>query len=331
MTSLNSHLQAACLPAELLKQFLQTIYRIRVFEQRGIQLYRQGLIRGYFHPYLGEEAIATGVCAALRKGEDYIASTHRGHGHCIAWGAELGPMLAELMGRQGGYCRGRGGSMHIADVTRGNLGANGIVGATIPLALGAALGISLRGEDKVAVAFTSDGGTCNGVFGEGLNLAGAWTAPLILVIENNQYAVSTPISQSTAQPELYRHGQGLGIESYRIDGNDVAEVYDCASKAAERCRTGHGPIVIEAVTYRHGGHHVNDPGQYMPRETLDYYLAKDPLTVCQKHLLATGGATEEDCHRIMAEIEREYEEALQWAMASPEPSVADFLKEVEAL
>ena len=316
---------------EFLAGLFKTIYTIRVFEKRGIQLYRQGLIRGYFHPYLGEEAIATGLCAALRKGEDYIASTHRGHGHCIAYGAELAPMLAELMGRSGGYCRGRGGSMHIADVTTGNLGANGIVGATIPLALGAALAISIRGEDRVAVAFSSDGGTCNGVFGEGLNLAGAWKAPLILIVENNQYAVSTPITASTAEPELWKRGPGMGIESYRVDGNNVLEVYEHTLKAAEHCRAGEGPVLIEALTYRHGGHHVNDPGLYMPKDKLEYYMSIDPLTVSRGFLKDIGGADDAECDAIMAEVEEQYEEALEGAMASPEPSVEEFLKEVEAL
>ncbi len=177
---------------EFLLQLYRTLYTIRAFEAQGIRLYRQGLIRGYFHPYTGEEAIATGVCAALTD-RDYIISTHRGHGHCIARGADLRCMVAELLGRKAGCCLGLGGSMHIADLSRGNLGANGVVGANIPLGVGAALAAKLRGEDRVSVIFTSDGAANHGVFFEALNLAAIWNLPAIVVIENNQYAVSTPI------------------------------------------------------------------------------------------------------------------------------------------
>jgi TPP-dependent pyruvate/acetoin dehydrogenase alpha subunit len=187
---------------EFLEKIFRTAYRIRVFETEGIKLYRQGLIRGYFHPYLGQEGIATGVCAALREG-DYIASTHRGHGHCIAWGADVKRMVAELLQKETGYCRGYGGSMHIADIGKGNLGANGIVGAGTPLGVGAALAAQIRGSDAVTVTFTTDGASNNGTFLESLNLAAIWNLSFILVIENNQYAVldadrrgrrATPIS-----------------------------------------------------------------------------------------------------------------------------------------
>ena len=204
---------------ELLEKIFRTAYRIRVFETEGIKLYRQGLIRGYFHPYLGQEGIATGVCAALKEG-DYIASTHRGHGHCIAWGADIKRMVAELLQKETGYCRGYGGSMHIADIAAGNLGANGIVGAGTPLGVGAALANQIRGSDAVTVTFTTDGASNNGTFLESLNLAAIWNLNFILVIENNQYAVSTKIEESTREVDLYKRGLSIGVESHQIDGND---------------------------------------------------------------------------------------------------------------
>jgi len=315
------------------EQFLaglyRTMYTIRLFEERCIKLYRQGAIRGYLHPYLGEEAIATGVCAALRT-QDYIASTHRGHGHCIARGGRLPRMFAEITGREAGYCRGRGGSMHIADLSTGNLGANGIVGAGVPIGVGAALGAWIRGEDRIAAVFTSDGAVNNGTFGEGLNLAAALRLPFILVVENNQYAVSTPIEQSTAEPELFRRGIGYGVHSERVDGNDVLAVYERALAAIGACRQGSGPVLIEAVTYRHSGHHVNDPGLYMPQDRLDYYKAIDPVQIGRKHLAEKGRMAEEDVTRIEQEVAREIEEAVEYALNCPEPSVERFLQEMEA-
>jgi TPP-dependent pyruvate/acetoin dehydrogenase alpha subunit len=314
------------------RQFLtglyRTMYTIRVFETRCIKLYRQGIIHGYLHPYLGEEAIATGVCAALRP-QDYITSTHRGHGHCIARGGQLKPMMAEITGREAGYCRGRGGSMHIADLSTGNLGANGIVGAGVPIGVGAAMGAWIRGEDRVAAVFTSDGAANNGVFAEGLNLAASLRLPFILVVENNQYAVSTPIEQSTAQPELFRRGLGYGVNSERVDGNDVLTVYAKTVEAIELCQRGGGPVLIEAVTYRHGGHHVNDPGQYMPKDRLEHYLSRDPLLLGRAHLLEAGG-TAEDVAEIESHMEREMDEAIEFALNCPQSSVEAFLEEVRA-
>ncbi|MDY6913179.1 MAG: thiamine pyrophosphate-dependent dehydrogenase E1 component subunit alpha [Planctomycetota bacterium] len=313
---------------ETLTKMYRTLYAIRTFETRCIKLYRQGLIRGYFHPYLGEEAIATGVCAALEE-RDYIVSTHRGHGHCIARGAEIKKMLAELLGKAAGYCNGRGGSMHIADFSTNNLGANGIVGAGIPLGVGAALGAKIRGEDRVAAIFFSDGAANNGVFAEAMNLAAIWDLAVILVLENNHYAVSTPIEQVSRSADLYKRGLGYGVESFAVDGNDILEVYQKTAAAAAKCRDGKGPILMEAKTYRHTGHHVNDPGQYMPKETLDYYKSKDPVKIGRNYLLKEAKASPEEVKRIEAAVEQELEEAVQFAVDSPAPSVEEFLLEVE--
>jgi len=311
---------------ELLAMMYRQIFMIRTFETRCIKLYRSGAIRGYFHPYLGEEAIATGVCAALRK-EDYIVSTHRGHGHCIAKGASVDRMVAELLGKETGYCRGLGGSMHIADVATGNLGANGIVGGGIAMGVGSALGASIRGEDRVTAIFFSDGATSNGVFGESLNLAAIWNLPVIFVIENNDYAASTPLEISTRDCDLYKRAAAYCVTATQVDGNDVLVVYEEAEKTVSQCRAGKGPVVIECKTYRHQGHHVNDPGSYMPSEKLEYYKKQhDPLDIARRYLLEK---TEEAKVKAIEEsVLKEIEEAVAFAEASPEPDVQEFLADV---
>lgn len=314
---------------KFLAKLYKTLYTIRVFESECIKLYRQGLIRGYFHPYTGEEAIAVGVCTALNN-RDYITSTHRGHGHCIAKGARLDRMVAELLGKKTGYCAGYGGSMHIADLSKGNLGANAIVGANIPMGVGAALGVTLRGEDRVTAVFTTDGATNNGVFMESLNLAAIWNVPMILVVENNQYAVSTPIEQATREPDLYKRGLGIGVESFAVDGNDVLQVYEKTRESAQRCRDGKGPILIEAKTYRHGGHHVNDPGLYLPKDKLEHYKSHDPILIGRKYLMQKGKASKKEVEAIHAAVEKEMAEAIAFATESPDPSMAEFLEMVEA-
>jgi len=313
---------------EFFEQLYRTLYTIRVFETECIKLYRQGLIIGYFHPYLGEEAIATGVCAALRQ-DDYIVSTHRGHGHCIARGGELKKMIAEVLGREAGYCRGRGGSMHIANVNIGNIGANGIVGGGIPIGVGAGLGIHIRGGDQVVVIFFSDGACNNGVFAESLNLAAIWDLPVIFLLENNQYAVSSPIEEMSRIPNLYRRAEAYGVPAYQVDGNDVLAVYEKTKEAIEACRKSKGPVMIEAETYRQGGHHVNDPGLYMPKDKLEYYKSKDPVDIGRKYLLEKTECTEQEAAVIEQKVQKEMEEAIEFAKNSPEPSVEKFLEEVE--
>lgn len=304
------------------------MYKIRNFEEQAIKLYRDGHIRGYFHPYLGEEAIATGVCAAM-DGKDYITSTHRGHGHCLAWGADLKIMFAELLGKENGYCKGLGGSMHIADYTKNNLGANGIVGSGVPIAVGAALGISIRGEKRMVSTFVSDGGSNIGSFLESLNLAAAWKLPVLFVIENNQYAVSTPIEKSTGEAELYKRGTGFGVESVRINGNDILEVYNTAKSFIDRCRSGEGPFLLECLTFRQTGHHINDPGLYMPKEKVDYYKQNDPLLIGKKYLIESAKVTEEEISEIENQILEEIKTAVEFAVNSPEMSAENFLKLVE--
>lgn len=308
---------------EFLEKIFRTAYKIRVFETEGIKLYRQGLIRGYFHPYLGQEGIATGVCSALKEG-DYIASTHRGHGHCIAWGADVKRMVAELLQKDTGYCRGYGGSMHIADIKTGNLGANGIVGAGTPLGVGAALACQIRGSDAVTVTFTTDGASNNGTFLESLNLAAIWNLNFILVIENNQYAVSTKIEESTRETDLYKRGLAIGVESHQVDGNDPLAVYEMTARAAETCRAGKGPVLIEAKTFRHMGHHVNDPGKYMPEDKLAYYKERDPVDRARAALREMSDVDEATITAIEAEIAAEFEEAVTFSKNSGEVTPESF-------
>lgn len=317
------------LSKDLLSRMYRNLYAIRTFESECIKLYRKGLIRGYFHPYLGEEAIAAGVCAAMRQ-QDFLTSTHRGHGHAIARGADIKNMVAELLGKETGYCHGLGGSMHIADIeVGGNMGANGIVGAGIPHGVGAALGARIRGDnDVVTVVFTSDGATLGGVFAESLNLAGIWNLPVIFIIENNQYAVDAQIQKMSASKELYEKAIGLGIRGLKVDGNDVVKVYNETKDAIEYGLTGNGPVMIECETYRHAGHHVNDPGTYMPQEKLEFYKSKDPVEIGRKYLLEV--ASEDELKAIETEVEKNMAEAIEFAQNSPEPDLDAFLAKIEA-
>ncbi|BDU38314.1 putative PYRUVATE DEHYDROGENASE E1 COMPONENT,ALPHA SUBUNIT [Vibrio nigripulchritudo SFn27] len=315
--------------SETLKKIFTSCYKTRLFETEGIRLYRQGHVRGYFHPYLGQEGIAAGACAAADQSIDFIASTHRGHGHCISWGADVKRMLSELLQKKEGYCKGYGGSMHIADIQSNNLGANGIVGAGTPIGVGSALANQVKDSDAVTIVFTSDGGVNNGTFLEALNLAAIWNLNVVLIIENNQYAVSTPIEESTRQTELYRRGESIGVPSYLVDGNDPLAVYERVSEACDLCRAGKGPVLIEAKTYRHSGHHVNDPGTYMPENKLQYYKDRDPVISARDNLRTLGGYTEEQVTALEEQIESELEEALAFALAGTQVSVEEFKQAIE--
>lgn len=315
-------------PREFLTKLYTTLFTIRSFETACVRLYRQGLIVGYFHPYLGEEAIATGVCAALHD-DDYIASTHRGHGHCIAHGGHLKQMAAEVLGRVTGYCGGRGGSMHIADLATGNIGANGIVGGGIPIGTGAGLGIKIRGTDQVSVVFFSDGACNNGVFSESLNLAAIYDLPVVFLLENNQYAVSSAVEDMSRIPDLHARGEGYGVTSCLVDGNDVLAVYESACNAVDACRHGKGPVLLEAKTYRSSGHHVNDPGAYMPEDRLEHYRAHDPVAIGRSYLIEHSSCSEQDVDAIETQVQELMTEAIEFAKNSTEPSLEEFLEEIE--
>jgi TPP-dependent pyruvate/acetoin dehydrogenase alpha subunit len=308
---------------QLLLSMYRNIFTTRQFELKCIELYRLGLIRGYLHPYLGEEAVAAGACAAIER-DDYIVSTHRGHGHCISKGADLNRMMAEITGKATGYCRGRGGSMHISSRLDNNLGANGVVGAGIPIAAGAAMGIKVRGSRQVVLAFFSDGASNNGVFAESLNMAGVFQLPVIFILENNHYAVSTPIECSTGCCDLAGRGPAYGVPGITVDGNDAVAMYVETKKAVDRARRGEGPTLIEAKTYRHGGHHVNDPGLYMDQKKLAEWKARDPLGLMRQTINDA-----EKTAAIEKHVNEEIEAAVAFAKNSPEPSVGEFLAGIE--
>jgi acetoin:2,6-dichlorophenolindophenol oxidoreductase subunit alpha len=313
---------------QLLASMYETAATIRRFEQRAIEQYRLGNIRGYLHPYLGEEGIAVGAIAAIEP-EDYIVSTHRGHGHAIAKGHEPKRMMAELFGKETGYCRGRGGSMHVASRSIRNLGANGIVAGGLGIADGAAMAIKQRGGTDIVVAFCSDGSSAIGMWHESLNLAAIWDLPVIFVLENNQYAVSTPIRDSARVEHLSSRAAGYGIPGVTVDGNDAVVVYGAMQEPIRRARAGEGPSLVECMTFRHGGHHVNDPGLYLPADQLERWKARDPLILLRERL-ARAGVDGPTVDAIDERVEQVMEEAVQFATESPSPSVDAFLAEVAA-
>ena len=316
--------------AETLQDLYVTMRRIRAFEDKTADLFEEGVVKGTAHSYKGEEAIAAGVCEALRD-DDIIASYHRGHGHCIAKGARIDRMMAELMGRQTGYCQGLGGSMHIADMELNIMGANGIVGAAMPLATGAGLAAKLQGTDRVAVAFFGDGASNQGVFHESLNLAAVWKLPVIFVCENNQYALSTSYRNTTSVSQVANRAASYEIPGITVDGNDGVEVYLMLREAVERARAGEGPTLIEAMTYRHGQHslrvNLRDP---RPEEELESWLDRDPIARMEKRLTGEGGFTDEQLSETGRAVEEELETAVSYGRDSPEPPVQVMLDAVYA-
>lgn len=311
---------SAQLSAETLLKLFETMLRIRRFEEKATELFKKGSIKGTAHSYAGQEAIAAGTCLNLTE-VDYIGSYHRGHGHCIAKGARLDRMLAELMGKVTGYCRGLGGSMHVADLERNILGANGIVGATMPLGVGSALATRYLGTKAVTVAFFGDGGANQGVFHESLNLAAIWKLPLVFVCENNQYALNTQFSKTTSVPRIAMRSVAYGVPGHTIDGNDAIEVYRVVGEAIERARAGHGPSLIEAMTWRWGPHSMR-ANLREPRtdEEMEAWKARDPLIRLEEQMLA-GKIRRESIESLRGRIEEEIEAAVEFAAHSAEPEL----------
>ena len=316
--------------AETLRDLYVTMRRIRAFEDKTADLFQEGVVKGTAHSYKGEEAIAAGVCATLRD-DDIIASYHRGHGHCIAKGARIDRMMAELMGRQTGYCQGLGGSMHIADMELNIMGANGIVGAAMPLATGAGLAAKLQGTDQVAVAFFGDGASNQGVFHESLNLAAVWKLPVIFVCENNQYALSTSYRNTTAVSQVSNRAASYEIPGITVDGNDGVEVYLVLREAVDRARAGEGPTLIEAMTYRHGQHslrvNLRDP---RPEDEIQFWMDRDPIARMEKRLTTEGGFSAEQFDETTQAVDEEIETAVTFGRESPEPQVQVMLDAVYA-
>jgi 2-oxoisovalerate dehydrogenase E1 component len=309
------------LGTETLERLYQTMVRIRRFDERTVELFNEGLVKGTAHSYVGQEAVATAACAHLTDA-DSVISNHRGHGHCIAKGARIDLMMAELMGRETGYCGGLGGSMHIAALDLNILGANGIVAAGVPIGAGAALANRLRGTDRVVVSFFGDGGANQGVVHETMNLAAVWRLPLVFVCENNKYALSTDQARTTAGGGAAARAAGYGIPGERVDGNDVLAVYEAVGRAVARARAGEGPSVIEAVTYRWGGHSMraNLPEYRTKQEELEW-MEKDPIARVERLLRDERGVSDVRLKELRERVEGEMAAAVAYGVESPEPTV----------
>jgi pyruvate dehydrogenase E1 component alpha subunit len=314
------------------KEKMVKIYRkmleIRLFEEKVFELYGQNLVPGTIHLYAGEEAVAVGVCENLRK-DDYIVSTHRGHGHCLAKGASLDRTMAEIMGKETGYCKGKGGSMHIADFSVGMLGATAVVGAGIPIATGAGLSIKLRKTDQVVACFFGDGASNQGTFHEGINMAAIWKLPVLYVCENNLYAMGTRQTQVMVMRDVAKRAEAYGIPGTTVDGNDALAVYKAAQEAVERARSGEGPTLIECKTYRQKGHSRWDPAAYRPKEEVEDWLKRDPIRRMKKHLL-DAILSEVEAKGIEKELEDAVEGAVKFAVGSPYPKPEEALEDVYA-
>ena len=315
-------------PQRLVAMYRQMLI-IRRFEERSLELYKEGRIPGTIHPYVGEEAMAVGVCAALRT-DDFITSTHRGHGHCIAKGGDVKPMMAELMARETGYCKGKGGSMHVAAMELGILGANGIVGGGLTIAVGAGLSARVRGTDQVTACFFGDGASNQGVFHEAMNMAAIWKLPVLFVCENNQYAISTPVTYSTSVPDISTRAAGYSVPGVTVDGNDVVKLYEVAVEAVARARAGEGPTLIEGKTYRWYGHSIWDDGAYRSEEEVESWKKKDPNARLRALLEERGIMSAEEALRLEEAVAQEVEEAVRFAEASPHPKVEALLEDVYA-
>jgi len=322
---------------DLLKSFYETMMKIRYFEQNIQEKFLAGEIPGFVHVYIGEEATGTGIMTNLRK-DDYIQTTHRGHGHTIAKGAELKRMMAEIYGKKPGFCKGKGGSMHIADRDKGILGANGIVGAGHDIACGAGLSIKIRGTDQVCVCFFGDGSTNQGTFHEGLNMASIWKLPIVFVCENNHYGISMSQDRHQAIKDVADRGAAYNIPGVAVDGNDPMAVYEAASEAVARARAGKGPTLIECKTYRQHGHFEGDPATYKPKEEQAAWMAKDPLPRFVKFLEENKVLTADEVKAIDDKVQKEIDDAIVFADAQPIPTVesavvdvySDIVEEVRA-
>lgn len=314
---------------EIRLDLYKRMYTIRAFENKALELYAQNLIRGSIHCYIGEEAVAAGACAVL-KPTDGITSTHRGHGHCIAKGGDLKTMMAELLGKKTGMCRGRGGSMHIADLDVGIYGANGIVGGGIAIATGLALAAVYNKTDQVILCFFGDGASSQGVLYESMNLASIWSLPVIYICENNVYAMTTRFSETVAGGSIAARAEAFGMPGEVIDGNVVEDVYLTVKKAVHRARGGGGPSFIEAQTYRWMGHWSGDPQVYRTQEEVEEWKKRCPLDCYKKILLALPEIDLKEIEKVEEEGEKAVRNALDFALGSPDPDPDSVLEDLYA-
>ena len=313
---------------ETLHFFFETMVKIRHFEEKVEEFFFAGEIPGFVHLYIGEEAVATGVMANLRK-TDYIQSTHRGHGHTIAKGADLNRMMAEIFGKKTGYCKGKGGSMHIADFSVGMLGANGIVGGGFTLATGAALAQKMQKTDGVSVVFFGDGASNRGTFHEAANMAAVWKLPVLFVCENNQWASTTPYRTTTSVEDIADRAQGYDMPGIIVDGNDVFAVYEAAKELIERARKGEGPALLEAKTYRIKGHFVGDPEKYRTKEEVQKVFDEtDPIPRFEQKVIEGGVMSKEELTAIEEAVKRSVAEAVEFARNAPEPEPFELFEDL---
>jgi pyruvate dehydrogenase E1 component alpha subunit len=303
--------------------YLRQMFEIRFFEDKVMELLAQNIITGASHLYAGEEAVAVGACAAIEP-TDYITSTHRGHGHCIAKGGQLPQMMAELCGKQTGYSRGRGGSMHIADIAKGNMGATGIVGGNIPVATGAGLALKIRGEKKVVLCFFGDGAANNATFHESLNMAGVWKLPVVYICENNLYGMSVSTKRACSVEDIASRAPAYNMPGAIVDGQDILAVKEAVSKAVRRARAGLGPTLIEAKTYRYYGNSRSDPRKYRTKAEEKFYKEqKDPVHLFIAKLLKQKTATKKEIDVLEKSVRDAIEEATKFALESPYPDASE--------
>jgi len=312
-------------PKTIIERY-RLMLRIRFHEEAIKALFTRGMIGGTTHLYIGQEAIAAGVVTQLRK-DDFISSTHRGHGHMLAKGGELKPMLAEILGRSDGYCKGKGGSMHIASITLGNLGANGIVSGGLPIAVGSGISAKMRGTDQVTVVSFGDGAANEGNTHESMNLASLWKLPVLFLFENNRYAVSTETRTSMAG-SMEKRAAGYDLPFIKVDGNDLEAVHFAAQDAIAYVRSGKGPFVMQGDTYRIEGHYYGDAMVYRSTAEVDEWRKKDPIMRIENLLIERGIMSEPEYQIIRAEIQQEVDEAVAFAEASPQPAFDSIFEDV---
>jgi len=323
----NTPFAIAHYPHERLIEALRRMYLIRKFEEGAEDSYMRGLIHGTMHLSIGQEASAVASCLPLEP-EDQITSTHRGHGHCIAKGADVARMFAEFFGKETGYCKGRGGSMHIADVQQGNLGANGIVGGGLPIAVGAALTAKTLKTGRIVLCFFGDGANNEGAFHEALNMASVWCLPVVFVCENNKYGMSTSTERSTAVPRIADRAAAYAMPGTTVDGNDFSAVCEAIDAATTRARAGDGPSLVENITYRWRGHSKSDRNRYRSKDEIAEWMARDPIPRFAQLLQGHGILTADDVGQLEADVDREIEAAIAFAKSSPDPSPADVTRDV---
>jgi pyruvate dehydrogenase E1 component alpha subunit len=312
-----------------LKNLYKEMWVIRYFDEKVDEFFAKGLIHGTTHLAVGQEPSASGVCAVLED-QDKITSTHRGHGHCIAKGADVNKMMAELFGRTTGYCKGKGGSMHIADVDQGNLGANGIVGGGIPLAVGSALTAQMKKQNYVTVCFFGDGASNEGSFHEALNLAAVWNLPVVFVCENNLYGMSGSVKDMVKIEDIATRAKAYGFPGEVVDGTDIIETMNVTHEAVERARSGNGPTLIEAKTYRWKGHSKSDAKKYRTREEEKEWRSKDGIKRFKDTLIEAGIFTEEEAENLRQEAKQEIEDSVEFAKEGPQPGKEELLTDVYA-